>query len=282
MLANSSSVTITSNSTAIYNEGTLNLGVKARPVSKTSPIITGAIYGINNNGTFNFYDGRITGTGSGALPGRNPADLPDGFAVETSNSGTVAYLEAISVQTDAVIVNGQNYSTIPEAIASVSTGTLKLYQNFTLDSTITIPSGKNITIDFNGCRVEYNSSTDAVFTNNGTLAIIDTAENGAGNPATDYAIVKNDSGVGIKNNGILTVGVGGASQVYTNSPRIQGATYAVDTTNGTTFNFYDGILKGATAAVNGTITAMPSGYTDSDTTETISGVTYHVKTLVAQ
>ncbi len=272
-------VTITSNSTAISNGGTLTVGVKARPVSTTSPVITGALYGIINSGTFNFYDGVITGTGSRALNGTEPADRPEGFEVATKNNGTVAYLEATSTQPDSVIVGGINYPTIELAIDSITTaGKLTICQDFTLSNSITIPSGKNITIDFNGCRVEYNSAS-AVFINNGTLSIIDTAENGTGNPETDYAIIKNETGVGIENHGTLTIGVGGNSTVYTNSPRIQGRTYAIDTTSGTAFNFYDGVLKGATAAVNGTITATPSGYTEANSTEPINGVTYYVKTL---
>lgn len=47
--------------TAIYNEGTLTIGVEALPVSQTSPSIVGKVYGIENNGTLYFFDGLIKG-----------------------------------------------------------------------------------------------------------------------------------------------------------------------------------------------------------------------------
>ncbi|MBO4245723.1 MAG: InlB B-repeat-containing protein [Bacilli bacterium] len=46
---------------AISNEGTLTIGVKDGSIDSSSPVLMGAVHGIRNAGTFNFYDGIIKG-----------------------------------------------------------------------------------------------------------------------------------------------------------------------------------------------------------------------------
>ena len=272
-------VTVTADyGTGIYiSYGTLNLGLKARPVNTASPTITGAVNGINHrSGTFNFYDGIITGTGSGALGGTAPNDLPDGFTVQTANNGTVAWLESSAIASDVAVVNNVRYKSLQSAINATTTGVITIVDNITLDSPVVIQNGKNIVIDLSSYRIEY-AGADAVVENNGTLTIVDGNEDGT--DPTEYSMIKNTVGPAIQNNGTLTIGSDADSAVYTNSPRIVGGTYAVVNNSSATFKFYDGILKGVTAAVDGTITNTTSisGYTLTDGTDVDGGVTYHTK-----
>ena len=271
-------VTVTStNGTGIVvnNGATLTLGIKALPVNTATPTITGSVYGINNNGTFNFYDGVVTGTGSGALGGTVAADLPVNYSIQTANGATVAWLESMAQASDVASVNGIRYKSLQAAINAITSGTITIIDQISLDNPIVIDSNKTITIDLHTHNIEY-TGADGAFINNGTLTIVDTEEDGQ---QTLFSIIKNTTGPAIQNNGTLTIGSDADSAVYSNSPRIQGTTYAIVNITGATFNFYDGILKGATAAVNGSITNTTTitGYTLTDGTETISGTTYHTK-----
>ena len=272
-------VTATSGTGVYIARGTFTLGVKARPVSTTSPVITGLINGINNKGTFNFYDGIITGSNSGALTGNAPADLPDNYAVQTSANGTRAWLESSAQASDVAISDGQRFQTLQSAINTTTSGNIEIIDNINLQESVTIPSGKNIVIDLAGCYISYNGA-EATIINNGTLTIIDSHEDGQ---STTFSVIKNEVGPAIQNNGTLTIGSDADTTMYTNSPRIVGGTYAVVNSVGCTFRFYDGVLKGVTAAVSGTITntSTISGYTLTDGTETESGVQYYTKYYAA-
>ena len=84
------------------------------------------------------------------------------------------------------------------------------------------------------------------------------------------------AGIGISSKGTLIIGDNDGS-VSTTNPSITAKTrgvYAVST-----FEFYDGIIRGETDAIDGTITAVESGYQKVDDTETIGGVTYQTAYL---
>ena len=268
--------TVTSTySTAIYNNGKLTLGNNELPVSTSKPAITGAVYGINNNGTFNFYDGLITGTGNRALTGTDPASLPTDYAVQISDNATSAWLESSAASTNVAKVNGVSYKSLQSAINATTTGTITILSRITLQEPIIIPSGKNIVIDLKSYSIEY-SGEEATIENNGTLTIVDSNEDGTS--TQNYGIVENKVGPAIQNNGTLTIGSDGDSTIYKNSPRIVGKTYAVVNASGATFSFYDGVLKGVSATVSGTITnySTITGYTYTTGSETVGGVTYQI------
>ena len=65
--------------------------------------------------------------------------------------------------------------------------------------------------------------------------------------------------------------------INTSSPEIIGGTYAILTTG--TLKFYDGIIKGGTDTIDGTITEIEDDSREVDGTETISGETFATKTL---
>ena len=58
---------------------------------------------------------------------------------------------------------------------------------------------------------------------------------------------------------------------------IQGKNYGIEST--TNFNFYDGIVKGKTRSINGTVTSQEANTQILEGTETIDGDSYYTKTL---
>ena len=46
---------------AVSNQGTLTIGTKDGSINASSPVLIGAVHGIKNDGTFNYYDGVIKG-----------------------------------------------------------------------------------------------------------------------------------------------------------------------------------------------------------------------------
>ena len=83
----------------------------------------------------------------------------------------------------------------------------------------------------------------------------------------------------VSNEGTLTIGTTGGGVSIT-VPEIRGKTYGVKSTS--TFNFYDGILKGITDPVNGSISNVETGYQKEDSTEVIDGKTYKTAYLIAE
>lgn len=80
----------------------------------------------------------------------------------------------------------------------------------------------------------------------------------------------------VSNEGTVTIGTDDGS-VDTTAPVLMGAVYGIKSTG--TLNFYDGIIKGRTSAINGTVTDMDSNSTVQNGTETISGKAYQTAYL---
>ena len=59
------------------------------------------------------------------------------------------------------------------------------------------------------------------------------------------------------------------------TPVIQGKTNGIESASSVTFNFYDGIVKGVTASISGTVSDTETGASRVDDTETIGSDTYH-------
>ena len=78
------------------------------------------------------------------------------------------------------IVGGHGYATVAEAIADAQSGdTVKLVKS--VDENVTVAEGKNIVLDLNGFTVNGgDTSVTPTITNNGTLTITDSSENGTG------------------------------------------------------------------------------------------------------
>ena len=232
-------VTGTSKAGILVTAGTLTLGKNEGGYpSQEIPLIKGNTYGVENKaGTFNFYDGVLTGTTYATSGEIN--DRPEMFSVLYSDNGTVAKLGVEPTVNQVAQINGINYNDFGTAMSDAIriNGTIELCRDIVISSTsgITIPTGSVVTIDLCGHSINGYTETGAIFTVNGMLIIEDTTDDG-----TNACVVRNNTGKAIINNGTLTIGTNDGTQ-YTNSPAIIGTTEAVE--NNGTFNLYDGKLE---------------------------------------
>ena len=207
---------------AIDNIGTLTLGVNDINVSKTVPSIVGKTYGVNNTGTFNFYDGVIEGE-TEAISG-TVTKTPTDYTVIYENSNKKATLGIDAVIDNVIKVNGVYYKTLQAAVTAINgmtskTGTIVINGGIALESQVVIPEGTNITIELRGQTISYDKAEPAII-NNGTLTIVDYMDTSEADPS-DVSMIKNTTGKAIKNNGALTLGINDGTQ-NANSPVISG------------------------------------------------------------
>ena len=263
---------VTTDSAAIENAstGTIVIGEEGGTPSKESPLIQAEEYAIKNtgNGTIKFYDGIIKGR-TGALQGLYlytetgytvKTDYIDGYYCDTlTPSGTV---------TTVAKIGNVEYSNLQSAINACTSSeptTIQLVNSISTENTFQIEEGQNVIIDLNGKTITT-STAQTVINNAGTLAIIDTSSLQVGK-------IANETYNAIENSGTLTLGQDDGT-VSTTCPEILGKAKAIINTG--TLNFYDGIIKGATA-LEGTVTTRPSGYIMIKTTEETTG--YEMLTL---
>jgi len=273
-----SSIIKSNSGIGIKNQGTnstINLGIKDYPVSITNPEITGGTYGVSNSGTFNFYDGIIKG-GTKAINGL-VQNKPELYSVQTMDSEKTAILSIQGTFSQVAKVNGIYFDSLQQALNATTTGTITIEKDTILTEPMIIAAGKNITLNLNA-HILRSALQGGLIINNGTLNIIDSQEDGTS--TVEFSLIENLADIGIQNNNVLTLGTDDAN-VYTNAPRIIGATYGIVSQEGTTFNFYDGIIKGATEAIQGIITqiTIQSGYSVKENQEIINEITYLTKYL---
>ena len=185
----------------IVNEGILQLGENDGTVSTELPIITGASYGISNSGTFNFYDGRISG-GTKAIYG-NVTNIADGYKIETATTDglEIAQLAIIATDESVVKVGSIYYMDLQTAINSClneTQTTITLLKGITLESDITISAGKNIILDINGNTI--NNQETYYIINNGTLKLVDST---GGDTTIIEGIITNNGT--LESNGIQSI-----------------------------------------------------------------------------
>ena len=134
----------------------------------------------------------------------------------------------------------------------------------------------------NGGTVEISGSTYISAKNSGSYGgnergAIQNLKNGShvGTIIITGGTIESLTGPGIVNQAdtILTIGAEDGTASST-TPVIQGLTYGVINKSNAVFNFYDGIVKGKTNAVSGTITDYEDGATEVNSTDANS---YHIK-----
>ena len=211
-------------------------------ISGTISTSSTAVSAINNKPGGNLI---ITG-GNIISTGKKQALHNDGGTVEITGT---AYLSSVAPERPGVtnlnnatmtISGGTIESTKQQAV--VNEGLLTISGNPTLNST---------------------STTVAAFTNSGTATI------------TGGTIVSKSQDA-VSNSGTLTIGTKDGT-IDTTTPTMQGATYGI--TNTSTFNFYDGIIKGITDTIQGTISDIEDNSEQIDSQEVIGDTTYNTTTL---
>ncbi|MCD8309266.1 MAG: hypothetical protein LUD19_05355, partial [Clostridia bacterium] len=135
--------------------------------------------------------------------------LNDGYMWDDTFS-TKAREYTFTINSAVALVNGVGYASVEAAVAAAETAgtaTVQLLANVTVDTSLTIASGMDITIDLNGYTLTisgttsyYNSTLAKSYTtnllNNGKLTITDSATGG---------ILSTSAAYGIYNNGTLTI-----------------------------------------------------------------------------
>ncbi len=119
------------------------------------------------------------------------------------------------------------------AANTAGTATVKMFADATTTATLTVISGKNITLDLNGYMIKYNgSAANSVITVKGTLTLQDSPNsNSVGhnyNSDNDFKYwTFNDSGAKTYNGGVIAGGkfVNGSPTVYGGGGSVDGGTF---------------------------------------------------------
>ena len=230
----------------IISGGTVNSANKQVPVivnktGGTTTISGGTVRSnksqvIDNNGTMNITGGTVTfyasvnqgliNNNAGATLNISGGTINNPYAVVKGQA--VYNLGALNISGDAVLIsNSKERATVQNAATSA-------------------------TLNISGGAI---SSTYATCTKGAV-------ENGAGNTSritggTITSVSTNANSGAVTNAGTLYIGTKDGS-VNTTTPVLQGKKYGVN--NSSVFNFYDGIIKGETNAINGTVSDVESGY----------------------
>ena len=137
----------------IDSGATLNLGTEDTTLSQDVPLIKstateGTYYGINNSGTFNFYDGKIVSNrGTNYAINGTVTDIPDGYIVKKTTTDNIetAILNLtynIYIKNDNIALNNSgvtiylstsseenNYDTLGGGSVTVTTGNVATFEN---------------------------------------------------------------------------------------------------------------------------------------------------------
>ena len=192
------------------------------------------------------------------------------------------------LQTYTISNNGNSAVITNNGTITISNGTI----TSTASTTSAINNNQSAVLTVSGGRIIATGQRQAIYNDKGTVLITGTAYLSASAPergtvhnlASSTLIITggtiiSENQQAVNNLGTLTVGTKDGN-INTNSPLMQGATYGV--TNTGTFEFYDGIAKGMTAAVSGNITDIETNSVKVESTETIDGETYHSAYLGAE
>ncbi len=292
-IVGSGTLTTSSDINLISNRGTLNLansGNLTNTNTSTSRVV------INNYATINK-------TGTGTITGYNNAISGSGSITMTAGKINVSatgiqYGGSLVVEGDGnAEITGGTIENLSNKYASTiywnSTGTLTIggdayikatgYDSSNQSATIQNATDYPGTIIVNGGTIEGGTNTWVVISN-GDLAGNEVIVNGGLIKSTGAQAIYNrgygsttilggtitatssSPAVQVADNGVLTIGNNDYA-VNTTSPSITGSTYGVTVESAATFNFYDGVIKGASGkSIAGSVTAMPTSYKVQKTT----------------
>ena len=251
------------------------------------------IYVIRNTGNLEIQDtlggGKLTSTTSGII-----YNSENGKCVLTTGTIEAGEKNAISNNTNATFeMNGGTITSEAQGINSINTakvivkgGKIETVQNAIYNAAGTVEIKGGTLTSGSYAVVRNNEDTGIINISAGTLKgeSYGVYNAKAGTINVTGGTVTSTGKIGIYNTaeGTLTIGTNETTpSVSTTVPSITGKTYGVQA--GGTFNFYDGVIKGQNGdgtSINGTVTAMPTGYGIRKTTETENSVTTETAVLV--
>lgn len=192
---------------------TLTIGIKDDVIDPNlpdrKPIIMGDTYGIyKSSATVKFYDGIIKGKNDGVYYG-TINDVPDGSLVVKDSEeieGETYYTAYLNELEDFFQVGQKTFNSLNKAVKEITdnyngTGTIKTIKEAYVYTAPSIPSGKNITLDLNGFKI----NSTATISNSGTLTIVDNStDDGTGKKGEIY----NANSTMFSNSGTLKIDEG--------------------------------------------------------------------------
>ena len=251
---------INTKSIGIKNDGTLTLGENDQEVINM-PIIEGETYGIDNSGTFYFYDGSVIGISP--LKGEI-TETPENYSAVVNKEGD-KQKATLGIMADAEARIGSYYYTqFEKALEDSKAGdTIVLLKNKNLSNKITISNQKDVVIDLNSYNIVTTYDGNAI-ENNGKLEIIDSSEERKGTISSinDNTILNNANASFKLSSGILSSTGGTYSNRYSaiynlGNVEIAGGTvdkssyygYAIDN-YGESLTISGGTVKSSSYAIN--------------------------------
>jgi hypothetical protein len=302
--------TITSSSSStygIYNAGTGTVKISEGTIKTGFPVFnsnTGTIevtggtiygncqYGIRNTGTGTI---KITGgtiknyTGDGlyireyysAVCNESTGIIEiTGGTIIGNTSGIYNNTGTVKISGDPIISSGNNYGYY--GIYNAGTGTVEItggtitgerYVIYNYSGTITIGE-KDGKVSAESPKISgsaygiYNYSNGTINIYNGTIESTGTSSYGIYNYGT----------------GTVTLGVNEGGIPSKEVPKVTGTVYGVYNNTSATFNFYDGLVTGSTAAIYGVVTNVPEEYNvvylDDDETTAVLGIVADFENLI--
>ena len=196
--------TVKSDTIAFVNNGTLNLGVKDGIYEEENIILRGEQKGLQQNGTFNFYDGYIIGK-LGLIGGHNDKEVDYYVYVENNTAKNYQKVYLTKNTTRAVVMTRYNgevyYNNLQNAIDVTTLDsvndqeengyTMYAVRSFEAAYKNTLNQDDIVTLDLNGFDVE----TGYTVINNGNFTITDSVSGGSFIPSIP---IENNNTLNIK------------------------------------------------------------------------------------
>ena len=185
--------TVTSEDIGIINNGTLTLGDDDGEVFNDTIFVYGRNIALQQNGTFNFYDGLLQGI-LGIQGGAQGVPRGKYLYVDRSEDQTEQVVYLVGATTSFVAATYANgnayYFNLQDAINATATTGYEIFviRNFEAAYKISVAENQNTTINLNGYNVTFGSS----FVNDGNLTLKDTGTE-KGKLKINESIINNQS-----------------------------------------------------------------------------------------
>ena len=221
------------------NNANVVIGNKEDDVNTTTPEVIGEQYGLYiSNGIVSFYDGILKGKTAGHAGAITT--FPEGYGLETGEElieGENYKTTYLGEMTKFLKVGEVEYNTFEKALKAIDTeGTIEVIESVSIAEEVSIPSGKDITLDLRGKQLTNSKS----IINEGKLKVVDNSPDATGiytntsSVTSEYAI-KSTNDLTLESGTINSAG--NASVIYISGKgSITGGTYSRSSNNQ-----YDGL-----------------------------------------
>ena len=227
------------NGTAILNNGTFTIGDNSTSIENEVPTIYGYKVGINNQGTFNFYDGKIQGITP--IQGK-VTNTPDEYGpVSTGYSNGITTMQLGIVSGYEARIEWVYYTTVQKAIdatKNIKKETVTIIKNIQLRNILEINVSRNMMLDLDSYELTIVSGKDRVINNYGQLEITDTSIEQTGNITNSqtsrcYGIYNGSTGTVQVTGGTISSRISGSSGSINSSGIYNESTGTVQVIGGT-------------------------------------------------